>query len=264
MADPINILIIEDEAVLSMDLSDLLEEEGYFVVGTANNGPKALSLHQQNRLDLALCDIHIKGGWDGIETAERLLAQRPIPIIFLTALTDKATLDRAMRLYPSAYLIKPVTVPGLRAAIELALRNFTQSVTTPPQPLPSLTSLPALNGEARSGETRTEPILRIDDAVFIKHKYQFVKISLDAIDYIEADGSYTTLVTAQHRYALRLTISHVLDRLSFPRLIRIHRSYAVNLNRVSTFNEREVCLPTLSLPLGRLYKPDFLRHFDIR
>lgn len=259
MADPINILIIEDEAVLSMDLSDLLEEEGYFVLGTANNGPKALSLHQQNRLDLALCDIHIKGGWDGIETAERLLAERPIPIIFLTALTDKATLDRAMRLYPSAYLIKPVTVPGLRAAIELALRNFTQSVTTPPEPLPSLTSPPA-----RKDEARTEPILRIDDAVFIKHKYQFVKISLDAIDYIEADGSYTTLVTAQHRYALRLTISHVLDRLSFPRLIRIHRSFAVNLNRVSTFNEREVCLPTLSLPLGRLYKPDFLRHFDIR
>ncbi len=259
MADPINILIIEDEAVLSMDLTDLLEEEGYFVVGTANNGPKALSLHQQNRLDLALCDIHIKGGWDGIETAERLLAERPIPIIFLTALTDKITLDRAMRLYPSAYLIKPVTVPGLRAAIELALRNFTRSVTTPPEPLPSLASPPT-----RKDEARTEPILRIDDAVFIKHKYQFVKISLDAIDYIEADGSYTTLVTAQHRYALRLTISHVLDRLSFPRLIRIHRSYAVNLNRVGTFNEREVCLPTVSLPLGRLYKPDFLRHFDIR
>ncbi len=259
MADPINILIIEDEAVLSMDLSDLLEEEGYFVIGTANNGPKALSLHQQNRLDLALCDIHIKGEWDGIETAERLLAERPIPIIFLTALTDKATLDRAMRLYPSAYLIKPVTVPGLRAAIELALRNFIQSVTTPPEPRPSLTNPPALKDEARA-----EPILRIDDAVFIKHKYQFVKISLDDIDYIEADGSYTTLVTAQHRYTLRLTISHVLDRLSFPRLIRIHRSYAVNLNRVSTFNEREVSLSTLSLPLGRLYKPDFLRHFDIR
>lgn len=259
MTDPINILIIEDEAVLAMDLSDLLEEEGYFVIGTANNGPKALSLHRQNRLDLALCDIHIKGEWDGIETAERLLAERPIPIIFLTALTDKATLDRAMRLYPSAYLIKPITVPGLRAAIELALRKFTQSVTTPTEPLSSLSSLPA-----RKEEARTEPILRIDDAVFIKHKYQFVKISLDDIDYIEADGSYTTLVTAQHRYALRLTISHVLDRLSFPRLIRIHRSFAVNLNRVSTFNEREVCLPTLSLPLGRLYKPDFLRHFDIR
>ncbi len=259
MADPINILIIEDEAVLSMDLSDLLEEEGYFVIGTANNGPKALSLHRQNRIDLALCDIHIKGEWDGIETAERLLAERPIPIIFLTALTDKATLDRAMRLYPSAYLIKPITVPGLRAAVELALRNFTKSVRTSPEPLPSLTSPPAGKDEAR-----TEPILRIDDAVFIKHKYQFVKISLDDIDYIEADGSYTTLVTSGHRYALRLTISHVLDRLSFPRLIRIHRSYAVNLNRVGTFNEREVCLPALNLPLGRLYKPDFLRHFDIR
>lgn len=259
MATTINILIIEDEAVLSMDLSDLLEEEGYFVAGTANNGRKALSLHQQNRIDLALCDIHIKGDWDGIETAERLLAERAIPIIFLTALTDKVTLERAMRVYPAAYLIKPVTLPGLRAAIELALRNFTQSLAFSPDQRTNFSVTPA-TGE----ETRSEPILRIDDAVFIKHKYQFVKIGLDEIEYLEADSAYTFLVTAQHRYALRLTISQVLARLDFSRLVRIHRSYAVNLSQVATFNEREVCLPTMTLPLGRLYKPDFMRHFTIR
>ena len=256
MSAAINILIIEDEAVLAMDLTDLLEEEGYTVIGTANNGPRALRLHQQHRLDLALCDISIKGEWDGIQTVEYLLAHRPIPIIFLTALTDKATLERAMNTRPAAYLIKPITVPGLRAAVELALRNFVQPAP-PPTPPPPATP-PPTNGAG------PEPILRIDDAVFIKHKYQFVKIQLEAIDYLEADSAYTTLVTATHRYALRLTIGHVLTRLNFARLVRIHRSYAVNLGRVSTFNEREVCLPGLNLPLGRLYKPDFLRHFDIR
>jgi two-component system, response regulator PdtaR len=254
MSAAINILIVEDEAVLAMDLSDLLEEEGYTVISTANNGLRALRLHQQHRLDLALCDISIKGDWDGIQTVEQLMAHRPIPIIFLTALTDKATLERAMTIRPAAYLIKPVTVPGLRAAVELALRNFAPPAVVPP---PAVVLPPA-------GSSGPEPMLRIDDAVFIKHKYQFVKVQLDAIDYLEADSAYTTLVTATHRYALRLTIGHVLTRLNFPRLVRIHRSYAVNLGRVSTFNEREVCLPGLNLPLGRLYKPDFLRQFDVR
>lgn len=260
MSAAINILIVEDEAVLAMDLTDLLEEEGYTVVGTANNGLRALRLHEQHRLDLVLCDISIKGDWDGVQTVERLLVHRPIPVIFLTALTDKATLERAMDTRPAAYLIKPVTVPGLRAAVELALRNFTRPMLL--QPEPALVNPPVTPpGEAPSG---SEPILQIDDAVFIKHKYQFVKIQLDAIDYLEADSTYTILVTATHRYALRLTLGHVLARLNFARLVRIHRSYAVNLGRVSTFNDREVCLPGLNLPLGRLYKPDFLRHFAIR
>lgn len=257
MATPINILLIEDEAVLSMDLTDLLEEEGYFVIGTANNGPDALSLHRQYQIDLVLCDILIKGEWDGIQTAERLLAERAIPIIFLTALTDKRTLERAMQLYPAAYLIKPVTLPGLRAAVELALRSFTQSTYSVSSQSASLPSTP-------NEEIPSEPILRVDDAVFIKYKYQFVKIKLAEIEYLKADGSHTILVTSPHRYALRLTISQVLTRLDMPRLVRIHRSYAVNLNLVDTFNEREVCLPAISLPLGRLYKPEFMRHFTIQ
>ncbi len=255
MSVAINILIVEDEAVLAMDLSDLLEEEGYTVVGTANNGAHALRLHQQHQLDLVLCDISIKGDWDGIQTVAHLLAYRPVPVIFLTALTDKATLERAMDTRPAAYLIKPITLPGLRAAVELALRNFAQSA--PSQPAPSL---PPKSGEGRGGP---EPILRIEGAVFVKYKYQFVKIQLDAIDYLQADSTYTTLVTATHRYALRLTIGHLLIKLNYGRLVRIHRSYAVNLDRVDTFSDREVCLPGLNLPLGRLYKPDFLRHFTV-
>ena len=259
METPINILIVEDEAVLAMDLGDLLEEEGYTVIGTANNGPKALSLHQTNRVDLALCDIMIRGEWDGIETVQRLLAERAIPIIFLTAMTDRPTLDRAMSTYPAAYLIKPITVPGLRAAVELALRHFTR-------PSPAGPDLSALQKSAQQirDVAGQESILQIDDAVFIKHNYQFVKIGLNDIEYLEADNAYTTLVTATHRYALRLTISHVLTRLNFPRLVRIHRSYAVNLNRISTFTEREVSLSSQTLPLGRLFKPDFLSHFNSR
>ncbi len=112
-----HILIVEDEAVLSMDLCDTLEAEGYTVVGTASNGRRALELFQHNPVDLLLCDVHIKGEWDGIETATRLLALRLVPVIYLTALTDKQTLERALHTSPAAYLTKPVTTAGLPTTV---------------------------------------------------------------------------------------------------------------------------------------------------
>lgn len=256
--DTITILVVEDEAVLAMDLSDLLEEEGYYVIGTANNGRKALSLFEQNRVDLILCDINIKGDWDGIETIQQLRAVRPVATIYLTALTDKQTLDRALETHPAAYLIKPVNLPGLRAAVELALRQFVRQAEPDAPAVPTTTN--ALLREGSGGET----ILQIDDYVFIKHNYQFVKVRLDDIDWLEADSAHTTIVTATHRYTLRLTLGNLLERLNYRRLIRIHRSFAVNLNRVGTFNEHEVTVRTQTIPLGRSYKAEFLRHFQLR
>ncbi len=119
----VNILLVEDEPILAMDLADRLEEEGYRVVGIASNGRKALELYQTNTVDLVLCDIVVKGDWDGIETARHLLAKRPVPIIYLTATTDRETLERAKHTYPAAYLNKPFHLSSLRNAIELAVHN---------------------------------------------------------------------------------------------------------------------------------------------
>ena len=68
----IRILVAEDEAVLALDLAELLESEGYTVVGTAASGPQALELFRQHQVDLLLCDIRLQGPWDGIETARRV------------------------------------------------------------------------------------------------------------------------------------------------------------------------------------------------
>ncbi len=123
MPGEINILLVEDEPILAMDLADRLEEEGYRVVGIANNGRKALELYQSNVVDLVVCDIVIKGDWDGIDTAHHLLAKRSVPIIYLTAMMDRGTLERAMHTYPAAYLHKPFQLSSLRNAIELAVHN---------------------------------------------------------------------------------------------------------------------------------------------
>ena len=89
------ILIIEDESILASELAETLELEGYEVVLTPDNGQEALDFFKKNDVDLVLCDININGDWDGIETVKRLVAIKQVPIIYLTAFTDKDTLERA-------------------------------------------------------------------------------------------------------------------------------------------------------------------------
>jgi len=249
----IQILVVEDEAVLALDLAELLETEGYTVVGTAASGPQALELFRRHRVDLLLCDIRLQGPWDGIETAQRLAAERPVPLVYLTAMADRATISRALPTAPAAYLAKPVGVAGLRAAIEVALAS--QRPDAEPAPAPPAPS--------RAAETSSrETILRFDQHIFLKHNYHFVRLALADIVLLEADNTVTNLVTTGPHYSLRLSLTAALERLSYPPLVRVHRSFAINLQHVSTFSETEATLHELTVPLGRQYKADFLRQFQ--
>lgn len=244
--EPIQILVVEDEPILAMDLSDTLEAEGYSVVGIANNGPKALQLFRSQNVDLILCDIMIKGEWDGIETVRQLTAKRSVPIIYLTALTDRETLDRAKQTYPAAYLTKPWQLLSLRTAIELAIHNATLRTA----PVPS----------ERDSNGR-ESLLQMNNFLYIRQNYQYVRIDMNELLYLEADNTYTKLVTTGRKYIMRQTLSSILERVNQSWLVRIHRSYAININFVESFNDVEVNIGPQLLPLSRSCKDDFMRHF---
>ena len=252
MPAPLQLLIIEDEAVLALDLRATLLAEGYGVAGIAATGPQALALFTQHPVDGVLCDIHLQGPWDGIETARRLLAVRPVPLLYLTALADQPTLDEALTTAPAAYLPKPVSVASLRAALALALHSFARPLPAAPEPAPSPDAL-----------TR-DTILQLNDHVFIKDNNQFVRIPLADILLLEADNTYTALRTPSRKYALRLTLGAVLERLHFAQLVRVHRSFAVNIQRVERFSDADATVAGQTVPLGRQYREAFLKQFMFR
>ena len=115
------ILVVEDEAILALDLSDQLQDMGYRVCAIADRGETALALAERHRPDLVLMDIVIKGALDGVATSERLAATLRIPVVFLTAYGDDLTIDRAAHTAPYGYITKPYKARELRAAIEVAL-----------------------------------------------------------------------------------------------------------------------------------------------
>ncbi|QKF81041.1 response regulator [Halarcobacter ebronensis] len=119
-----SILIVEDEIVTAMDIKEALEAFRYNVIGIASSIKKALSLLEQNRCDLAILDITLKKGEDGISLSDTISQKYNIPFIFLTANDKNHTIERAIKHEPYGYIIKPFKDAELKAVVELALTKF--------------------------------------------------------------------------------------------------------------------------------------------
>lgn len=254
--DAIHILVVEDEGIVAMELEDTLTTRGYQVVGVADTGKAALAIMENRTVDLALLDIQIKGEWDGVETARRLMARQEIPFIFLTAFSDEETVQRARDAAPSAYLIKPYQAQSLFISIDLALHNFAHRKTHPDQSLdirPSASGLP-------SG--MHEDVLIFNDSVFIKQNYKFIKVNLADIQYLEASGNHTLLFCSGRKYVVRHALNELVDKLASASFVRVHRSFAINMQRLSTFSNTAVFIAQREIPLGRSYKEAFFRQFN--
>ncbi len=117
------VLIVEDEAIIAADLKAILEELGYVIPGIASSGVSALQLAATQSADLVLMDIRIKGKIDGIQTANQLQERHQLPVVYLTAHTDDATLERARATAPFGYVTKPITPGGIKAAVAVALER---------------------------------------------------------------------------------------------------------------------------------------------
>jgi two-component system, response regulator PdtaR len=248
------ILIVEDEFILAEDLSNTLESEGYEVAFVADNGRDALKFYSENDIDLVLSDINIKGDWDGIETVENLIKIKACPIIYLTAHTDGETLERAKKTFPAAYIPKPYHVTNLRMAIELAINNFAVQVNKAEIKI----------GNREKESQNKEQILQVNDDIFIKQNYQFVKFPLSEILYLEADNTHTNIFTSHKKYVIRQSITNILERFSMKNLVQIHRSYVVNINKIESFNEHEVSINNTPIPISRSHKDEFMRQFMFR
>jgi PAS domain S-box-containing protein len=121
MADKARIMVVEDEAVISMEIQDRLARMGHSVCGTAASGAEAVSVATANHPDLILMDVQLRGDVDGVETARKIRSRIEVPVIYLTAFADDRTVERARETEPYGYLIKPFSEKELFAAIEMAL-----------------------------------------------------------------------------------------------------------------------------------------------
>jgi two-component system sensor histidine kinase UhpB len=119
------ILIAEDERIVAEDVKTKLEQVGYAVVGIVNSGEESVKRSEKLKPDLVLMDIVLEGKMDGIEAAAEILSKHNIPVVYLTAYSDKKTLKRAKVTEPFGFIIKPFEAQDLFTSIEMALYRHT-------------------------------------------------------------------------------------------------------------------------------------------
>ena len=119
------VVIAEDEALIRMDLAEMLAEEGYDVVGQAGDGETAVELAEQHRPDLVVLDVKMPR-LDGIAAAQRIASQRIAPVVILTAFSQRDLVERARDAGAMAYLVKPFTKNDLVPAVEMAMSRFAE------------------------------------------------------------------------------------------------------------------------------------------
>ncbi|MBV6640045.1 MAG: response regulator [Cyclobacteriaceae bacterium] len=228
------ILVVEDEAIIAADLNMILTKRGYTCDQT-DNAIEALELIAKNDYQLFLMDIFISGDTDGVDLARQIRKRNDRPLLFLTSYYDNQTLDRVKEIKPEAYIVKPFEERNLIANIELALYRHKRPVS----------SSPSL------------------DKIFVKDQSELVALDPTDITYVEADDNYARVVANSKTYLLSHPIKKVEENLGKLPFARVHKSFIVNLTKVTSIQEGFVFLGTEKIPLGRTYRQPFMSALTI-
>lgn len=244
--DKIKVVIVEDEFPVAEDIRLRLEQQGYEILSIFDNAEVALPFIVQNDPDILLIDIKLLGKTDGIGMVEALQQRMKLPIIYITANSDKATYDRAKKTNPHAFLVKPFSTANLLSAIDLALYNFSSGLS--PQ---------NISRDFTSVQNSDDPFV-VKQCLFIRTNGKHKKILSENILYVEASGSYIHLQTPTERFTLSQNLSQFQKKTPLPDFVRIHRSFIVNINKIDSFEDSCVYIQNNKLPISDLYKKDFL------
>lgn len=245
MPNKIKILIVEDEMIIAANISLQLTELGYEVVGIVPRGEEALLRIEDDKPDILLLDINLKGNLDGIETAEAMQKSHNIPVIYLTANIDDAHFNRAKQTHPYGFIAKPFKKLDLQRTIELTVSQITSNA-------PKKTSIePENNGS-----------YILSDSIFVRHQNSMVKVNISDILYIEAERNYCRIYSKNKEYLLVMTLKDIDEKLPSRHFLRVHRSFIVNISQITEISNSHIVIVKKSIPISKSLKDELLNRLQ--
>lgn len=245
-----NVLVVEDESIVSKDIQHSLKKLGYNVVGAASTGERAFELAESEQPDIILMDIMLKGNINGIETAEKVKKELNIPVIYLTAYADEATLSKAKVTEPYGYIIKPFKEVDLHTSIEMALYKYSKEREV-------LKERDLFYSLIENKESK--------DFIFVKSKSRLVKIKTNDIYYVEALKDYVVINTLESRYTIHSTMKEIVSKLSGDQFIRVHRSFIVRVDKIAAIEYPNLHLEKDKkvIPIGGSFRDDLMDRLNL-
>jgi DNA-binding LytR/AlgR family response regulator len=232
------ILIIEDDVIYATKLEIFLLELGYEVISVVDTISEGIKQFYATNPDVLIIDISLEGKYDGIKLAEKINSDQvnAKPFIFLTASEDNETFLKAKMTSPSAFLLKPFEKKSLQFAIEIAFQNFSNN--------------------AQPKNTSLDSTIFVKDNIFIKKDKRIIKISISDVLYIKVEAKYSMIYTISESYILRISLKEILSLITTEYIIRVHRKFLVNSNKIAEFDlENNVMIVgDKHIPIGSSYK----------
>lgn len=222
------ILVVEDDISFALELEMMIIELGYKYLGNPRTSIDASKAIASERPDLIIMDINIRGKMDGITLAEKIQIKN-IPIIFITGFESSEYFDRAQKILPAGYLVKPFHLLSLRSVIKKAFLDR-------PEPLETAENIKSF-------------VLRSNNT--------FHKVSLDSIMLIQVDGNYCYFFTKEKKFVLKLSLKRVLEQINQEDcFLKIHRKFVIHKSQIKNFNAKNstINLDGRDIAVGRQYK----------
>lgn len=247
----LKILLVEDETIIAANMTKILEKMGYEVIGSTMDSEKTIRTLEAEKAgnhqpDLILLEINLSGKLDGIDLAEEINKRFDIPIIFTANYTDIATVERAKKVNPINYLIKPIRPEQLYIAIEIAMFNLAKK-----------------EGEIKQDLEEISEGLFIKDALFIKEKFRYTKMHISEMLWIKVEGNYLEIQLADRKELIRGSLGTFLKKMNRNNFFRTHKSYAVNLDYLTKFHPKNVTILQTIIPISKTFASELLKRLDV-
>jgi len=240
------VLIVEDELIIAEGLKIMLENLGYEIPAIFTSGHETLKNFNPGLADFVFMDIHLADKTSGITTAIELKKISDVPIIYLTNNQDEYLRKKAIHETGAVhYLTKPFTKADICIAIDFALK--------------------ALKAYEFAGIQADESAYLLNDSIFLKNGLGHKKIMVSDILYLRASGSYCEFHFKEGKEKVQVfseNLSYYGEKLGFAKeMLRIHRSYIVNVNFIDRVHENRVWINNLEIPISKTYRNEFIEKF---
>lgn len=227
----IKIGVVEDEMIIAATIVNTLKKLNYSVANPAAGYTAALDMIEKEQPNLLLLDINLGGQKDGIDVAEYVRANYNLPIIFLTANSDIATVQRAKTVKPNSYLLKPFTKDDLFASIEIAISNYYDN-----------------NDKAVKKEN-----------LIIRSGYDYVNLKIGEIVFIESNDNYVSIHLINGKpLVARSTLSEIFQKLPENAFTRINRSVIINHSFIKKIETDQAIVADTKFPITAKSKQELV------
>ena len=221
-----NILIVEDELMIAEMIKEMLSELDYQVLGVAKNYKEATASLESKRdvIDLIVLDINLNDHKNGIDIGSLLKEKYQIPFVYLTSYSDPQTIRAAASTEPAAYLLKPFTVGDLHATVEVIKARKAVSAKS----------------------------------IMIKENDLNVKLEVADISYVKSDNNYLEIFTSRKKHLTRNSLEKFLEDVEESNIIRVHRSFAINISKIQAVNGQYLMIDDQKIPISRKHKSELM------